>query len=178
MIRFTSFVKPPFPYWVWRRVIPNIDYEHTVEVTGQQWMRTPSWHLIPTLAFVWAPCYPTIDFVFAFWIMTAFNSMFLFDIYICTYWYGYLCSVLKHNFEDFYLRERGWDVKRISKGHVKFIWNTFAIIKVTKIILLHLKCTCKLIHQSLYVYVICRLQRMFAILKFTANITEILTWYR
>jgi hypothetical protein len=48
---------------------------------GQLGIRN-TWHLIPTFDFVGGPCCPTLDFLFAFRIMTAFNSFFLFDIQV------------------------------------------------------------------------------------------------
>jgi hypothetical protein len=34
----------------------------------------------PISAFVWSPCCPTLDFVFAFWIMITFNTLLTFAI--------------------------------------------------------------------------------------------------
>jgi hypothetical protein len=86
MICFILFVRLSFPYWRWRRVI-LYTYFRLRAHSGCDRSAEDAYSSVasdPTFAFVEGPCFPTLDFVTAFWIMIAFYTLLtsLFCMYI------------------------------------------------------------------------------------------------
>jgi hypothetical protein len=77
MICFILFVRLSFSYWLWRRVIPYTLFWLSAHGRCDRSTEDAYYSAAPdsTFTFVGGPCCPTLDFVFAFWIVIAFCTL-------------------------------------------------------------------------------------------------------